>query len=86
VRLLQQFTGFTLDQETNISPPEKWASEFLGTRKSSEKIHPLAHLTMYIKVWFELIHSEWLFIESVLKGGLWVRMKELQPGAIDSAM
>jgi len=68
VRLLQQFTGFTLDHETNISPPEKWASEYEGTRKSSEKIHPLSHLTMYIK------------------GGLWVRMKELQPGAIDAIL
>jgi hypothetical protein len=55
VRLLQQFTGFTLDQETNTSPPAEWAFENVGTRKSMEKIHPLSHLTMYVKVRFELI-------------------------------
>ena len=41
---------------------------------------------MYIKVRFELISSGWLFIESFVKGGLWVRMKELQPGAINSGL
>ncbi|KIM42743.1 hypothetical protein M413DRAFT_444410 [Hebeloma cylindrosporum] len=66
VRLLQQFTGFSLDLETIVPPPAEWASEYKGTRKSTEQIHPLSHLTMYIK------------------GGLWVRMKELQPGAVDS--
>jgi cytochrome P450 len=53
VRLLQQFTGFSLDQETNISPPGEWRLETSGTRKSVEKIHPLSHLTMYVKVRFK---------------------------------
>jgi len=68
VRLLQQFTGFTLDHETNTPPPKKWASEGKGTRKSVEKIHPLSHLTMHVKVWFELISSGWLFIDFFSEG------------------
>jgi len=55
VWLLQQFTGCTLDQEANISPPEEWAFENHGTRKSVEEIHRLSHLTMYVKVRFGLI-------------------------------
>jgi cytochrome P450 len=56
VRLLQQFTGFILDQETNISPPGEWAFyKNGGTRKSVERIHPMGHLTMYIKVRIELL-------------------------------
>ncbi|KAF8960252.1 cytochrome P450 [Flammula alnicola] len=47
VRLLQQFTEFTLDDSTNAPPPVEWASgEGL---KATEKIFPLAHLTMYVK-------------------------------------
>ncbi|KDR66459.1 hypothetical protein GALMADRAFT_259238 [Galerina marginata CBS 339.88] len=58
VRLLQQFTGFTLDKSVNIPPPAEWASS--GDFRAREKVYPLSHLTMYIK------------------GGLWVRMKELK--------
>ncbi|KAF8959368.1 cytochrome P450 [Flammula alnicola] len=47
VRLLQQFTGFTLDKSTNIQPPAEWAS--CGGLKATEKVHPMSHLTMYIK-------------------------------------
>ena len=48
VRLLQNFTGFTLDESANTPPPEDWA--FGEGRKPREKIHLLVHLTMYIKV------------------------------------
>src|SRR4029077_9587219 len=67
VRLLQQFTGFTLDEETNVAPPKEWAFENVGTRKSMEKIHPMSHLTMYVKVRFELI-SSYLFIDLFSEG------------------
>ncbi|KDR74320.1 hypothetical protein GALMADRAFT_250135 [Galerina marginata CBS 339.88] len=46
VRLLQQFTEFTLDKSVNIPPPAKWAST--GDFTSREKIYPKSHLTMYI--------------------------------------
>ena len=53
VRLLQQFTEFTLDQETNVPPPAEWAFEKTGgTRKPVEKVHPMSHLTTYVKVRF----------------------------------
>jgi hypothetical protein len=47
VRLLQQFTGFALD-DSNAKPPADWAHA--PNRKATEKIHILAHLTMYVKV------------------------------------
>ncbi|KAF8960281.1 cytochrome P450 [Flammula alnicola] len=50
VRLLQQFTGFTLDKSTNIQPPAEWAS--CGGLKATEK------------------------------GGLWVRMKDLNSSEV----
>ncbi|KAJ3511197.1 hypothetical protein NLJ89_g4236 [Agrocybe chaxingu] len=47
VRLLQNFTNFTLDEEANIKPPEHWK---LGdSLVRAEKIYPMAHLTMYVK-------------------------------------
>ncbi|CAA7269185.1 unnamed protein product [Cyclocybe aegerita] len=48
IRLLQQFTAFTLDSATNKPPPEAWASMGPLDRKSVEKIHPLSHLTLYV--------------------------------------
>ncbi|KDR66458.1 hypothetical protein GALMADRAFT_259236 [Galerina marginata CBS 339.88] len=47
VRLLQQFTGFTLDKSVNIPPPADWASS--GDFTAKETVYPMAHLTMYIK-------------------------------------
>src|SRR5258707_12043763 len=48
VRLLQRFSGFRLDSATNVKPPADWARG-TGT-KPTEKIHPLSHLTLYVKV------------------------------------
>jgi hypothetical protein len=48
VRLLQQFTGFKLDESLNAKPPAEWQSRDEAMR--NEKIHPMAHLTMYVKV------------------------------------
>ncbi|KAF8905811.1 cytochrome P450 [Gymnopilus junonius] len=47
VRLLQQFTHFTLDKSANTPPHIAWASE--AGLKSKEQIHPMSHLTMSIK-------------------------------------
>ncbi|KAF9475902.1 cytochrome P450 monooxygenase pc-3 [Pholiota conissans] len=47
VRFLQQFGTFSLDDKVNTKPPAEWANE--NNRKAVEKIHPLAHLTMYVK-------------------------------------
>ncbi|PPQ70103.1 hypothetical protein CVT25_005608, partial [Psilocybe cyanescens] len=58
VRLLQQFTEFTLDASANIPPPAHWKSG--DGLKPTEKIVPTAHLTLFVK------------------GGLWVRMRELK--------
>lgn len=49
VRLLQRFKGFKLSNQYNVSPPEAWKTNGEGT-KSKEKIHPLSHLTMFVKV------------------------------------
>ncbi|KAH9478516.1 Cytochrome P450 monooxygenase 75 [Psilocybe cubensis] len=58
IRLLQNFTEFTLDSTSNLPPPAHWRNgEGL---KATEKIFPAAHLTLFIK------------------GGLWVRMKEIK--------
>uniref|UniRef100_A0A8H7XXG4 Cytochrome P450 n=1 Tax=Psilocybe cubensis TaxID=181762 RepID=A0A8H7XXG4_PSICU len=54
VRLLQNFTGFTLDQSANVPPPAHWKSgDALVAR---EKVRPTAHLTMYIKggLWVQM--------------------------------
>ncbi|KAF9547694.1 cytochrome P450 monooxygenase pc-2 [Agrocybe pediades] len=56
-RFLQKFTEFTLDDSANVAPPAEWTHG--EGRKPLEKIHPMVHLTMYIK------------------GGLWIRMKEV---------
>ncbi|KAF9475912.1 cytochrome P450 monooxygenase pc-3 [Pholiota conissans] len=47
VRFLQQFANFSLDDAANVKPPADWANE--EGLKAMEKIHPLAHLTMYVK-------------------------------------
>ncbi|KAF9471160.1 cytochrome P450 monooxygenase pc-2 [Pholiota conissans] len=47
VRLLQLFTGFKLDAKTNVQPPKEWKS--CKGLKATEKVHIMAHLTMYIK-------------------------------------
>ncbi|KDR74319.1 hypothetical protein GALMADRAFT_227391 [Galerina marginata CBS 339.88] len=47
VRLLQQFTDFTLDMSANTPPPAAWASG--DGLKPKEKIHPISHLTMSVK-------------------------------------
>ncbi|KDR74359.1 hypothetical protein GALMADRAFT_580139 [Galerina marginata CBS 339.88] len=76
VRLLQQFTGFTLDKASNVPPPAEWAS-FEGL-KGTEKIHPLAHLTMYVKVCAFCSVRMCLSLNYVpSQGGLWAKMKDL---------
>ncbi|KAF9475904.1 cytochrome P450 [Pholiota conissans] len=47
VRLLQQFTNFTLDDSVNAKPPAAWAEA--TDRKAKEKVHLLSHLTMFVK-------------------------------------
>ncbi|KAF8189713.1 cytochrome P450 monooxygenase pc-1 [Pholiota molesta] len=47
VRFLQHFTSFSLDDEVNARPPADWAGG--QGLKATEKIHPLANLTMYVK-------------------------------------
>ncbi|CAA7262215.1 unnamed protein product [Cyclocybe aegerita] len=63
VKLLQHFTGFTLDEETNQPPLPEWASA--TDRKKGEEVHPITHLTLSVV------------------GGFWIRMKQLNPGALD---
>jgi hypothetical protein len=46
-RLLQQFTGFTLERSENIQPPPEWAT--CDGLKATEKVCPATHLTMYVK-------------------------------------
>ena len=48
VRLLQQFTGFALEQSENLKTPAEWAG--CDGLKGTEKVFPASHLTMYIKV------------------------------------
>jgi hypothetical protein len=48
VRLLQRFAGFNIDSKANIKPPADWATG-TGT-KPTEKVHPLSHLALYVKV------------------------------------
>ena len=49
VRLLQEFTGFTLDKSLNIQPPAEWAGTCDGL-KGTDKVHPGSHLTMFVRV------------------------------------
>ncbi|KAJ3499527.1 hypothetical protein NLJ89_g10090 [Agrocybe chaxingu] len=63
IRLLQHFTEFKLDTETNKPPPASWAHA--KDRKKVEKIHLMSHLNMFVP------------------GGLWLRMKEIQPGEVN---
>ena len=48
VRLLQEFTGFSLDKSNNVQPPAEWAG--CEGLKGTEKVHPGTHLTMFVKV------------------------------------
>ena len=48
VRLLQQFTGFSLEQSENLPIPTDWAA--CDGLQGTEKVFPAAHLTMYVKV------------------------------------
>ena len=48
VRLLQQFTSFTLDSASNVKPPSGWAGR--EGLKGTEKVYASAHLTMYVTV------------------------------------
>ena len=48
VRLLQEFTGFTLDKSHNIQPPAEWVN--CEGLKGTEKVHPGSHLTMFVRV------------------------------------
>jgi cytochrome P450 len=47
VRLLQQFTGYTLEKSENIQPPPEWAT--CDGLKATEKVYPATHLTMFVK-------------------------------------
>jgi len=47
VRLLQEFTGFTLDKSLNAQPPADWAA--CEGLKGTEKVRPGAHLTMFVR-------------------------------------
>ncbi|KAF8960254.1 cytochrome P450 monooxygenase pc-2 [Flammula alnicola] len=47
VRLLQQFTDFTLDQSNIVQLPAEWASE--ESINAREKVYPATHLTTYVK-------------------------------------
>jgi len=47
VRLLQQFTGFSLEQSENLQIPTDWAA--CDGLQGTEKVFPAAHLTMYVK-------------------------------------
>jgi hypothetical protein len=75
VRLLQRFSGFKLDSKTNVKPPADWATR--GGTMPTEKIHPLSHLTIYVKV--RRRHSfcprfvNWFIF---VQGGLWISMSE----------
>lgn len=51
VRLMQNFTDFTLDLETappESTPPAAWSHA--EGRKATEKVWPKMHLTMYANV------------------------------------
>ncbi|KAF9475907.1 cytochrome P450 [Pholiota conissans] len=65
VRLLQNFSSFTLASEAQppaSRPPASWALDTKDSRKAREKIRPKNHLTMYVL------------------DGLWVTMEEAKPG------
>ncbi|KAH9477758.1 Cytochrome P450 monooxygenase 75 [Psilocybe cubensis] len=47
IRLLQNFTEFTLDNSVNIPPPAQW--KFRDSLTAKEKIFPTAHLTLFVK-------------------------------------
>ncbi len=48
VRLLQRFTDFSLASEVNTAPPTAWAHT--TGRRATERVHPMSHLTLYVKV------------------------------------
>ena len=77
VRLMQRFTGFRLDQETNNKPPAEWATGD-GTQPM-EKIHPLSYLTMCVKACTILLLFEQLLITSLNREGfgyIWTDQRE----------
>jgi hypothetical protein len=49
-RLLQEFTGFTLDKSHNIQwqPRAEWVT--CEGLKGTDKVHPGSHLTMFVRV------------------------------------
>lgn len=53
--MLQQYTGFKLDDALNETPPVEWKAGDEVMQK--EKIYPLAHLTMYVKVSREGVYT-----------------------------
>jgi hypothetical protein len=48
VRLLQEFTGFTLDKSLNIKPPAEWAAS--DGLKGTDKVSIGSHITMFVRV------------------------------------
>jgi len=55
VRLLQQFTSFTLDNASNVKPPSGWAG--CEGLKGTEKVYANTHITMYVKVGTNILIS-----------------------------
>ncbi|KAF8810019.1 cytochrome P450 [Phlegmacium glaucopus] len=47
IRLLQQFTGFSLDKSENLQPPADWAT--CDDLRATEKVYPASRLTLYVK-------------------------------------
>ncbi|KAF8905809.1 cytochrome P450 [Gymnopilus junonius] len=56
VRLLQNFTGFVLDEEVNLRPPAEWASA--NGLKATDKVYIKSHLTMYINVRWPMVRMK----------------------------
>ncbi|CAA7269189.1 unnamed protein product [Cyclocybe aegerita] len=58
VRLLQRFTGFTLDEKVTTKPPTEWAS--CEGLKGTDKIRFTSHLTMFVPggLWIRMTELE----------------------------
>jgi len=69
---MQRFSGFRLDQETNVKPPDEWATGD-GTQPM-EKVHPVSHLTMYVKARIIFVLCAAGVDNFIQQGGLWVYM------------
>lgn len=53
IRVLQKFDRIDLVPEAQASdcrPPSAWAQAEPGSRKRIEKVWPMSHLTIYVKV------------------------------------